>query len=90
MEATDNVAVAPTNGATEFLKKQPLLALSGLGAAIGSINSIFRRLKRASNVRILPRLLPIRTKYLRHNYVKYPAIFIVLLLTTRKLRSVLN
>lgn len=76
----------------DFVGRQPLLALSGIGAAYGSIRAAMRRMKRLSPFKWprLPTYSRIIPKYLRSNYVKYPALFIILLASTRHLRTVLN
>lgn len=79
-----------TNG--DFVKSQPLLVVSSIGAALGSLRVALRKLKNLPSIRLpkLPSYAKIVPKYLRSNYVKYPAIFIILLASTRRLRTILD
>lgn len=82
-----------TNGSQDFIRKQPLLALSGLGAVVGSVSTLLRKLKRIAptNLINLPTMNIKRVpKYMKSNYIKYPAIFIILLASVKKCRSIMN
>lgn len=82
----------PIQTGQDFIRRQPFLALSGLGAAIGSMSTIARKLKMVSLQKLvkLPKSIRIIPKYMKSNYVKYPALLIIMLATTRKLRSMIN
>lgn len=73
-----------------FVKNQPLLALSSVGAIVGSMNALMRKIKRISSINLLwmPRkytkFLP---KHLKSNYIAVPVLAVILLTSARKIRS---
>lgn len=81
---------ASTGGGHDFVKRQPLIALTGLGAALGSVSSLIKKIKRATSVRFLPKFSKKIPKYMRSPYIKYPAIFIILLASVKKYRSIMK
>lgn len=88
MEARETAA--PTSG--DFIKRQPLLALSGIGTALGSLAALIRKVSKISPLKGLkyPKLYKQLPKYLRSNYVKYPALAILLVASTRRIRHMLS
>lgn len=88
-------AVAPgeaqTSSVKAMAKSQPLLALSGLGVALSGMKSAMRKIKQVSRINLikLPKFYKFLPRYMRHNYVKYPALFIVLLAAVRRTRLML-
>lgn len=85
--------VAPSSVGTKVVaSSQPLLALSGLGLAYGSLKSVVRKIKRATSLNTfkLPKIVKTIPKYMRNNYIKYPILFMVFLAATRRVRSAIN
>lgn len=84
---------ATSTGATgEFIKRQPLASLSGLGAAVGSVKYLMRQVRSMSPIKMVrptqfKRLIP---RYMKSNFVRYPAMMLLFLVTTRQLRLMLN
>lgn len=77
------------SGVVRSDKSQPLLTLSGIGLALGSV---LRRIKRVTTLKAfklprIPRKLP---GYMKSNSVKYPVLFFVLLAAARKVRLAIN
>lgn len=75
-----------------FVKNQPLLALSSVGAIVGSINALLRKIKRVSSVnlfRVPRKYTKFVPKYLRSNYVAVPALAIIFLASARRIKSIL-
>lgn len=90
---TSTPKVAPTKASgvvSDVARSQPLLTLSGLGLAYGSLRSVLSKVKRVASLTSfyklpkLPRFIP---KYMKSNYVKYPAMFFILLTAVRKMRT---
>lgn len=76
------------SGVAKNLRSQPFLALSGLGLAVASFKTALRKIKRAAALNVFK--LPKMPKYLRNNYVKYPAGLFVLLAVVRRIRLAIN
>lgn len=75
-----------------FVKNQPLLALSSVGAIVGSMNALLRKIKRVSSLnffRVPRKYTKFVPKYLRSNYIAVPALAIILLASARRIKSTL-
>lgn len=77
----------------DFIEKQPLLFMSGIGAALGSAKLLMREVRKISSplrsIKLfnVKRLIP---RYMRSNFVKYPAMMMIFLITAQRLRLMLN
>lgn len=86
-----NTLYEPSSMTTSRMSKpaQPLLTLSGVGLALGYLNSALRKIRRGvSPMKFFK--LPRTPKYLRNNYVKYPALFLLFLFAARRVRAAIS
>lgn len=92
IENMQQSSTAASKATGDLVRRQPLLALTGLGAAVGSVKSLMRQVRSVSPLKSLKttqikRLIP---RYMKSNFVRYPAMMLLFLVTARKLRLMLN
>lgn len=80
------------SGLPKSILPQPVIALSGLGFALGTLKTVWRKFKRAASPKAItkPKITRFMSKIVKSSYVKYPAILFVIVAAVKRARVALN